>query len=163
MGARRLAVTAAWLPWHVWMCIWHAGKKRPGAGIVQGARLELFSATLEHACRPIMATPSHRAICLSSHSEGTLLPGSIGHAAVCCTVHPLARWDAKPGTSSMNSQRIAHLLAQGACVLGQIQYAHSSGESPRPRARPYVRPQNSERVVQLLLRTSRSRAIWGRS
>jgi len=114
MGARRLAVTAAWLPWHVWMCIWHAGKKRPGAGIVQGAKLELFSAILEHACRPIMATPSHRAICLSSHSEGTTPPGSIGHAAVCCTVHPLPRWDAKPGTSSMNNQRIAHLLVQGA-------------------------------------------------
>lgn len=103
-------------------------------------KLGLFSAILDHACLPIMATPSHCAICLSSHSEGTTPPGSLGHAAVCFTVNPPPRWNAEPGTSFMKSQRIAYLLALGACFLGQIQYAQTSGESPRPRARPYVRP-----------------------
>jgi len=47
-----------------------------------GTKLELFSAILDHACTPTMATLSHRAICLSSHTKGTSPPGSLGHAVV---------------------------------------------------------------------------------
>jgi hypothetical protein len=89
----------------------HAGKKKPGAGIVESMKLELFSAILDHACTPIMA------IYLSSHTEGTTPPGALGQAAVWCTV---PQWVRKPGTPIIDSQRFAYLLAQGTCVSRQI-------------------------------------------
>jgi hypothetical protein len=54
---------------------------------VCSVKLDLFSAILDHhACMPIMAFCSHRAICLSSHTKSTPPPGSYGHVAVCFTV-----------------------------------------------------------------------------